>query len=76
MMRWGQLIKMGKQRFVRMYTLAISIPLALDYYIIKFLLDSFHISFAFTEILIVWAVCLLFGAVLASYVWSRMDRLG
>jgi hypothetical protein len=74
MMGRGQIRRMRKQRFVWMYSLAISIPLVLDYYIIKFLLNSFRISIAFTEILMVWAVCLLFGAALATYVWGRMER--
>ncbi|MGD6875751.1 hypothetical protein [Bacillus infantis] len=75
MKRWNQIRKMGKQRFVRMYSLAISIPLVLDYYIIKFLLGSFPISIAFTEVLIIWAACLLFGAALATFVWSRMEKI-
>ncbi|MGD6843084.1 hypothetical protein ACQCVH_11255 [Bacillus infantis] len=64
---------MGKQIFVRMYSLAISIPLVLDYYIIKFLLDSFRLVLH-SLIWMVWAVCLLLGAALAIYVWNRMER--
>lgn len=75
MMRWSQIRKMGKQRFVQVYSLAISIPLVLDYYIIKFLLGSFSISIAFTEVLIIWAASLLFGAALATFVWSRMEKI-
>jgi hypothetical protein len=55
MVDWGQIRVKGKERFVLMFSLIISIPLVLDYYIIKFFLNSFKVEIGITE-------CWLFGS--------------
>lgn len=74
MVNWGQIREKGKQRFVWMYSLVLPIPLVIDYYIIKFLFNSFRIEFAIIELLIVWIICLLLGFTFALYGWSRMEN--
>ncbi len=56
------------------FSLGISIPLLIDYYIIKFLLHSFEMDFVFAEGLIAWIICLLVGAVLGKYAWGNLER--
>uniref|UniRef100_A0A1S2MEE4 Uncharacterized protein n=1 Tax=Anaerobacillus isosaccharinicus TaxID=1532552 RepID=A0A1S2MEE4_9BACI len=74
MINWGQIRDKGKVRFVLSYGLVISIPLLIDYYIIKFFLTSFRIEIVFRELVIVWITCVLLGLTLALYVWSRLER--
>jgi hypothetical protein len=74
MMNWGQIREKGKQRFVLIYSLVLSILLVIDYYIIKFLLNSFRVEIATTEVFIVWITCLLLGFTFALYGWSRMEK--
>jgi hypothetical protein len=74
MVNWRQIQEKGKKRFVLLSGLVLSMPLALDYYIIKFLISSFRVRFAFIELLIVWIICLLLGLIFALYSWSRMEK--
>ncbi|RID81558.1 hypothetical protein D1953_20435 [Peribacillus asahii] len=74
MVNWRQIQEKGKKRFVLLSGLVLSMPLALDYYIIKFLISSFRIDFAFIELLTVWIICLLSGLTFALYGWSRMEK--
>ncbi|MFS0673592.1 hypothetical protein [Ornithinibacillus sp. 179-J 7C1 HS] len=74
MVNWGQIRKKGKKRFVLLSGLVLAVPLALDYYIIKFLINSFKIEFTFIELLIVWIIRLLLGLTFALYGWSRMEK--
>ncbi|RSK26251.1 hypothetical protein EJF36_04925 [Bacillus sp. HMF5848] len=74
MVNWSQIREKGKQRFVLMFSLVLSLPLVIDYYIIKFLLNSFRIEIAITEVLIVWIICLTIGFAFALYGWSRMEK--
>ena len=74
MVNWGQIREKGRQRFVLMSGLVLSIPLALDYYLIKFLISSFRIEFAFMELVIVWFFCLLLGLTFALFCWNRMEK--
>jgi hypothetical protein len=45
MVNWGQIRERGKVPFVLLYGVVLSIPLVLDYYIIKFPLNSFRVCF-------------------------------
>jgi hypothetical protein len=74
MVNWGQIREKGKQRFFLMFSFVLPIPLVIDYYIIKFLFNSFRVEIAITELLIVWIICLLFGFTFALYGWSRMEK--
>ncbi|AGX06382.1 hypothetical protein B14911_03864 [Bacillus sp. NRRL B-14911] len=62
-MKGDQIREKGKTRFVLQFSLGISIPLLIDYYIIKFLLHSFEMDFVFAEGLIAWIICLLVGGI-------------
>jgi uncharacterized membrane protein len=57
MKNWGEIKKQGKTRFIFLYGLVISLPLLMDYYIVKFFLNSFRLAFTIKECLIVWIVC-------------------
>ena len=73
-MNWGQIREKGKLRFVLLASMVLSIPLVLDYYIIKFLFSSFRIEMSFTELLFVWVACLLLSLIFALYGWRRMEK--
>ncbi len=62
----------GKQRFVLMYSLVLSLSLVIDYYIIKFLFNSFKIEIAITEAINVWIICLSLGFAFALYGWNKI----
>jgi hypothetical protein len=74
MMDWGQIRDKGKRGFILVYSLVLSIPLVLDYYIIKFFFNSFRIEIAITEVLIVWIICLFVGFIFALCGWSKMEK--
>ncbi|KAB2329957.1 hypothetical protein F7731_21070 [Cytobacillus depressus] len=71
---WGQMRKQGKRRFILGFGMVISIPFVIDYYIIKLLLNSFRITFDFTELLLVWIVCILLALLFGMYGWDRMEK--
>lgn len=74
MVNWGQIRKKGKVQFVLLYGTVLSIPLVFDYYIIKFLLNSFRLDFTFIELLIAWMICILLGLLFSIYGWNRMEK--
>lgn len=74
MVNWGQIREKGKQRFVLMYCTVLTILLVLDYYIIKFFLNSFRVDIVVTEVFIVWITSLFLGFSFTSYGWSRMEK--
>lgn len=74
MVNWGQIREKGKQRFVLLYSSVLTILLVLDYYIIKFLLNSFRVEIVITEVFIVWSTSLFFGVTFTIYAWSRMEK--
>jgi hypothetical protein len=73
MVNWGQIRGKGKGRFVLLFGTVLSIPLVLDYYIIKFFLNSFRLNLDFIELMISWISCILLGLLFAIYGWSRME---
>ncbi|WP_075980782.1 hypothetical protein [Bacillus massilinigeriensis] len=73
-MNWGHIREKGKKRFILLSGLVLSMPLALDYYIIRFLISSFKMDFSVNEMLIVWIICLLLGLTWSFYIWGRMER--
>ncbi|MCK6207021.1 hypothetical protein KZX50_16375 [Bacillus infantis] len=73
-MKWDKIREKGKTRFVLQFSLGISIPFLIDYYILKFLLHSFEMELVFAEGLIAWIICLLAGAALGKYAWGNLER--
>ncbi|MGD6855782.1 hypothetical protein ACQCVO_11965 [Bacillus infantis] len=73
-MKWDQIREKGKTRFVLKFSLGISIPFLIDYYIIKFLLHSFEMELILAEGLFTWFICLLTGGVLGNYAWGKLER--
>ncbi|MDQ0243293.1 hypothetical protein J2S09_000829 [Bacillus fengqiuensis] len=73
MANWGQIREKGKVRFILLSGTILSIPLILDYYIIKFLLSSFSMEFALLESFLVWVTCTLLGFLFGIYGWRRME---
>ncbi len=74
MVNWGQIREKGKRRIVLLYGIVLSIPLILDYYIVKYLLKSFRLDFTFVEFLIVSIFCIFLGFILALLIWHRMEK--
>ncbi|MBP2242427.1 hypothetical protein J2Z40_003001 [Cytobacillus eiseniae] len=74
MMSWGQIREKGKQRFVLTSSLVLSIPLVLDYYLIKFLIKSFRNEMVVIELFIVWIICLIIGFIFSLYCWGIMEN--
>lgn len=74
MVNWGQIRKKGKVRFIFLYGMTVSLPFVLDYYIIKFFLNSFQVKFNLIELFVVWISCIVLGKLIALYGWSRMEK--
>lgn len=74
MSNWSQIKERGKQRFVWMFSLVLSLALVIDYYIIKFFFNSFEIEIIVTELMIVWIICLSLAFTFALYSWSRLEN--
>jgi hypothetical protein len=74
MVNWGEIRGNGKARFVLLFGTVLSIPLVLDYYIIKFFINSFQLNFSFIELLIAWITFILLGFLFGIYGWKRMEK--
>ncbi|MDZ5471384.1 hypothetical protein SM124_06450 [Bacillus sp. 31A1R] len=74
MNKWGKIRKMGKKRFVLEYGFIVSIPLVMDYYIVKFFLFSFQIDVHFMELIIVWAISILVGVIFFTLGWNTLEK--
>ena len=71
-MKWGQIREKGRLRFVFLYSAVLSVPLTLDYYIIKFFIKSFRLELSYVEFFSVLATCMLVSFIFASYGWNRI----
>ncbi|MFD1738175.1 hypothetical protein ACFSCX_16735 [Bacillus salitolerans] len=70
---WRDIRKGGRKQFVLIYSLTLSLPLVMDYYIIKFFLRSYKLETSFMELLGVWVICLFLGSLFSLYAWRKME---
>ncbi|WP_456277588.1 hypothetical protein [Bacillus sp. AK128] len=73
-MDWRQIRSMGKRRFVILSGVVLSIPLVLDYLLIKFLVSTFTIKITLIELLLVWIGCMLIGTLFSFFSWNKMEE--
>ncbi len=69
-----ELKNLSRVQFVLLYTVVISIPLVVDYYIIKYFMNSFTFQIDFTELLIVWVICFVLSFLMSIYVWKWFKK--
>lgn len=71
---WKQLKDIGIARFILIYGLVVTVPFVINYYLFKFLFNSFQLNFNLFEFVLVLIISLLIGSFVGLFAWRQVVK--